>query len=450
MRPPAYKAIVDEYATAIRSGTLPAGTRLPTHRALARERRIALATATRVYAELAAAGLVVGEQGRGTFVKVRSGYDGIEPSRDLPVPRVADLSFNQPLAPGQGDQLRQALRALAASGDAEALLRQQPPGGHRHDRAAVARYLLDRGVDTAPENVLLTGGAQQALDCVLRALTRPGDVLAVDALSYPGIKLLAGAHGLDLAPVPVTPAGPDLDALDRLCRTRPVRAVYTIPTVHNPLGWVLDRAQRERLAGIATEHGCMLIEDGTYAFLAAPAPAAAPVPAPLHAHAPERTCYVAGLSKNVATGLRFGFAVVPGRHVRAATTSLRAAAWGSPGLVTALATGWLADGTVARLEDQRRADAAARQRIARTTLAGLDLTGHPTSYTLWLTLEPHQRPAHAAALLAAAGILVSTSDAFSTGPHTPAALRLALATPPLPALAPALTLLRRTLDSIAP
>ncbi|MGA5821311.1 PLP-dependent aminotransferase family protein [Kitasatospora sp. NPDC094028] len=444
MRPPAYKAIVDEYATAIRSGTLPAGTRLPTHRTLARERRIALATATRVYAELAAAGLVVGEQGRGTFVKVRSGYDGIEPSRALPVPRVADLSFNQPLAAGQGDQLRQALRALAASGDAEALLRQQPPGGHRHDRAVVARYLLERGVDTAPENVLLTSGAQQALDCVLRTLTRPGDVLAVDALSYPGIKLLAAAHGLDLAPVPVTPAGPDLDALDRLCRTRPVRAVYTVPTVHNPLGWVLDRAQRERLAGIAAEHGCTLIEDGTYAFLAALAPA------PLHAHAPEHTCYVAGLSKNVATGLRFGFAVVPARHLRAATASLRAAAWGSPALVTALATGWLADGTVARLEEQRRADAAARQRIARTALAGLDLTGHPVSYALWLTLEPHQRPAHAAALLAAEGILVSTSDAFATGPHTPAALRLALATPPLADLAPALALLRRTLDSIAP
>ncbi|MFJ6772697.1 GntR family transcriptional regulator, partial [Kitasatospora sp. NPDC091257] len=101
MRPPSYKAIVDEYATAIRSGALPAGARLPTHRALARERRIALATATRVYAELAAAGLVVGEQGRGTFVRLRAGYDGLEPSRALPVPRVADLSFNQPLTPGQ-------------------------------------------------------------------------------------------------------------------------------------------------------------------------------------------------------------------------------------------------------------------------------------------------------------------------------------------------------------
>ncbi|MER7584805.1 PLP-dependent aminotransferase family protein [Kitasatospora sp. NPDC097691] len=444
MRPRSYKAIVDEYATAIRSGALTAGTRLPTHRALARERRVALATATRVYAELAAAGLVVGEQGRGTFVRVRAGYDGLEPSRALPVPRVADLSFNQPLAPGQGDLLRQALRALASSGDAEALLRQHPPGGHRHDRAAVARYLLDRGVDTAPENVLLTSGAQQALDCVLRTLTRPGDVLAVDALSYPGIKLIASAHGLDLAPVPVTPAGPDLDALDRLCRARPVRAVYTMPTVHNPLGWVLDRARRERLVGLATEHGCTLVEDGTYAFLEA-----APPP-PLHALAPERTCYVAGLSKNVAPGLRFGFAVLPDHLLRPATTQLRTAAWGAPGLVTAVATGWLADGTVARLERERRADAAARQAIARAALDGLTTTAHPGSYILWLALEPHQRPDRAAAALAAEGILTSTADAFATTAHRPNALRLALATPPLTDLPAVLTRLRTTLDAIAP
>ncbi len=444
MRPPSYKAVVDELAAAIRSGAIPAGDRLPTHRALARERRIALATATRVYAELAAMGLVVGEPGRGTFVRVRSGYDGLEPSRALPVPRVADLSFNQPLAPGQAGLLRQALRALAATGDVEALLRQHPPGGHRHHRAIVATYLLDRRIDTTPRNVLLTGGAQQALDCVLRALTRPGDVLAVDALSYPGIKLLASAHGLDLAPIPVTATGPDLDAFDRLCRARPVRAVYTMPTVHNPLGWVLDPERRDRLVALARSHDCLIVEDGTHAFLEASPPPA------LQTLAPERTCYVAGLSKNVAPGLRFGFAVLPGRHVDRVTTSLRAAAWGTPGLITALATGWLSDGTVARLEKDRRKDAAARQDIARAALAGLDVTAHPTSYVVWLGLEPHQRPDHVAALLAEEGILVSTADAFATGPHRPHALRLALACPDLGELGPALHRLRDAIEAIPP
>ncbi|MFB9877441.1 PLP-dependent aminotransferase family protein [Planobispora siamensis] len=436
--------MVDEFAAAIRSGALPAGARLPAHRDLARERRIALATATRVYAELAAMGLVTGEPGRGTFVRHQAGYDGPEPSRALPVPRVADLSFNQPLAHGQADQLRLALRALSSSGGIESLLRQHPPGGRAHDRAVVATYLLDRAIDAAPAEVVLTGGTQQALDCVLRALTRPGDVLAVDALSYPGIRLLASQHGLDLAPVPVTPTGPDLDALERLCRVRRVRAIYTIPTVHNPLGWVLDREQRLRLAATARAHDCVIVEDGTYAFLEA-----APPP-PLRALAPERTCYVAGLSKNVATGLRFGFAVVPARHVEAVTRSLRAASWGVPGLVVAIATGWMADGTVARLERARRRDAAARQDIARAELAGLDVTAHPVSYSVWLGLEAHQRPDHVAAVLAREGILVSTADAFATGPSRPRALRLALGTPPLDGLGPALRRLRCAIEAIPP
>ncbi|GGK72256.1 putative transcriptional regulator, GntR family protein [Planomonospora parontospora subsp. parontospora] len=444
MRPPSYRRIADELAAAIRTGAIPAGTRLPTHRGLARERRIALATATRVYAELAAMGLVTGEPGRGTFVRHRSGYDGPEPSRALPVPRVADLSFNQPLAPDQGDRLRTALRTLSTSGEVESLLRQHPPGGRSGDRAVVAAYLLGRGIDVAPANVLLTGGTQQALDVTLRALTRPGDVLAVDALSYPGIRLLAAAQGLDLAPVPVTAAGPDLAALDRLCRTRPVRAIYTIPTVHNPLGWVLDRERRAGLAAVARAADCVIVEDGTYAFLEA-----APPP-PLQALAPERTCYVAGLSKNVATGLRFGFAVVPDRHVRAVTRSLRAAAWSVPALVAALATGWITDGTVEQLERARREDAAARQDIARNALAGMDVVAHPASYIVWLGLEPHQRPDHVAAALAEEGILVSTSDAFATGPRRPRALRLALGTPPLDELASVLHRLRRTVEAIPP
>ncbi|WP_370740992.1 GntR family transcriptional regulator [Streptomyces sp. Ncost-T10-10d] len=98
MRPSSYKAVVHEFAAAIRSGAIPVGTRFPTHRALAREWRIALATATRVYAELAALGLVVGEPGRGPFVRVRSGYEGLEPPRTLPVPRI-DGPVVQP-APG--------------------------------------------------------------------------------------------------------------------------------------------------------------------------------------------------------------------------------------------------------------------------------------------------------------------------------------------------------------
>ena len=441
MRPPSYKAVVDEFAAAIRGGRLAPGTRLPTHRELAAQRRVALGTATRVYAELAAMGLVLGEPGRGTFVRDQAGFDGADPSRHLPVRRTADLSFTQPLTEDQPDQLRHALRELAGSGDIGSLLRQQPPGGRHHERAAVATHLLDRGIDTAPDGVVLTNGTQHALDTVLRVLTRPGDVVAADALTYPGLRLLATAHHLELAPVAGGDTGPDLDALDRLCRARRVRVLYTIPTLHNPLGWVLDRATRSRLAALADRHDLTIVEDGTYAFLDPSAPP------PLQTLAPQRTCYVSGLSKSLASGVRLGFAVVPARLVDACAASLRASTWGLPALISALVTGWIADGTVTRLEKHRRADARARQAVARAALAGLDVAAHPASYFTWLRLEPHLRRDRVAAALAREGILVSTADAFATDGNPPQALRLALSEPPLGDLAAVLGRVRAVLET---
>lgn len=424
MRQPRYKAVVDAYAAAIRDGRLAPGTRLPTHRELASRHGIALATATRVYAELAAAGLVVGEPGRGTFVRDQSGFGGLEPRRLPRTARRVDLSFSQPLSAEQPDELRAALRRLAGAGNLEALLTQHPPGGRESDRAVVATALLDRGIDVPPDNVLLTSGAQHGVDVAVRTLAGPGGVVAADALTYPGLKLAATTGGVEVCPVSCCADGTDLDALEALCRTRRIAAIYAMPTVHNPLGFVLDAAARHRLVDIARRHDCALIEDATYAFLV---PEAGPT---LYSLAPERTWYIGSLSKNLATGLRFGYLVVPTGQRAAAVRTLRAAGWSVAGIVTALAVGWLADGTVARLEKQRRDDAAQRQRIARKALCGFAYTAHPRSWFGWLELPDGLRNDAAARLLAERGVLVSTADAFAVAPHPPNALRLSLATPP--------------------
>ncbi|MFL1378930.1 MULTISPECIES: PLP-dependent aminotransferase family protein [unclassified Nocardiopsis] len=421
---PRYKAIVDRFASAIRSGDLPAGSRLPAHRALAREHGIALATATRVYAELAEAGLVVGEPGRGTYVRDTTGYAGAEPRRIARARRVADLSFGQPTTPGQGGVLREGLRRLAATGDIDALLTQPPPEGRAADRSALATHLLGVGVDAPPDDVLLTCGAQHGLDTAVRALTRPGEVIAVDGLTYPGMKLTADLHGVELAPVRHTPAGMDPEALDGLCRRRGVAAVYTMPTVHNPLGTVMDGERRSALVAVARRHGLLLVEDGTHAFLVPDAPP------PLQALAPERTVHVTSLSKSLATGLRFGALIAPPALRARLTRALRTSTWGGPPIIGALVTGWLRDGTVAELERQRRAEARRRQRLAARLLHGLDYRAHPASQFGWLRLPREPRPATVARDLAERGVLVSTEEAFAVVRHPAPALRLSLASPP--------------------
>ncbi|MFE7595726.1 PLP-dependent aminotransferase family protein [Streptomyces sp. NPDC057494] len=415
-----YKRLVDALAADIRSGRLAAGVRLPTHRGLAARESIAVVTATRVYSELEAMGLVSREQGRGTFVRdiaVPAGH-GID--QQVVATDAVDLSFNYPSVPGQADLLRQALREVAASGDLDSLLRYQPHRGRPQDRASIARHLRRRGITTDAEQILIAGGAQHGLAITVMAMLNAGDVVAVDALTYPGFKVLAHAFHLDLEPVPVTADGPDLDALERLCATRPVRAIYTMPTLHNPLGWVMPAPDRIRLIEIARRYGPLIIEDASYAYLAEDPPP------PLAATAPDITLYVSGLSKNIATGLRVGFIVAPPPTVPALERAIRATTWNTPALTTAIACRWLDDGTVDHLETQKRNDAKSRQTLAREELEGLPLISHPSSYFTWLPLPDDARADRLTATLARQHISVSTAEPYTTSTHTPQALRLAL------------------------
>src|SRR3989442_1671473 len=360
-----YKTLVDTLAAEIREGRLAPGTRLPTHRQLAAGQGLALVTATRVYAELAAMGLVSGETGRGTFVREAPLPRGLGIDQHAVSAGMVDLNFNYPSLPGQAELLRSALRQLASVGDLEALLRYQPHGGRKHERASVARHLECRGLTVNADQVAIVNGAQHGLATTVMALLQPGDVVAADALTYPGFKVLAEAHRLELAPIPAAGQGPDLDALEALCKRRRVRAVYAMPTLHNPLGWVMGASRRRQLVAIARRHGLLIIEDAAYAFLA-PDP-----PDPLAALAPETTVYVSGLPKSVATGLRVGFVAAPAQWVPAIERTIRATTWNTPGVMTAIACGWLDDGTVTRLETEKRRDAMVRQSIAGEVLAGL-------------------------------------------------------------------------------
>ena len=431
-----YKSLVDTFAQAIRSGDMPPGTRLPTHRQLAAEHGLALVTASRVYTELEAMGLVSGETGRGTFVREISLPPGQGSGQMNVAAGMLDLNFNYPSLPGQADLLRTALRQLALSGDLEALLRYQPHAGRVHERAASARHLLSRGLAVASEQVLLVSGAQHGLAVTMMALLKPGDVIAVDALTYSGFKVLAETLHLEIVAIPVTPTGPDLEYLHSLCRKRPVRAVYSMPTLHNPLGWVMGLALREQLVAIARQHNLMIIEDAAYAFLAEDAPP------PLATLAPERTVYVAGLSKSVATGLRVGFVAAPVPWVKALERTIMATTWNVPGVMSAIAVGWIEDGTVAQLEAQKREDARARQALAAQVLTGLDYLSHPSSYFLWLPLPEEARADQVAMALQRENVSVSTAEPFAVGAHVPHALRLALGSVAMPMLREALVKVR--------
>ncbi|NWB88304.1 aminotransferase-like domain-containing protein [Pseudomonas gingeri] len=437
-----YKSLVDVFAADIRSGRLPPGARLPTHRQLAATHGLALVTASRVYGELEAMGLVSGETGRGTFVRETSLPSGLGIDQPDVTQGMVDLNFNYPSSPGQAEQLRTALRQLALSGDLESLLLYHPHAGRLHERAAVARHLAARGLRVTAEQVLIVSGAQHGLTVILMAFLQPGDVIAADALTYPGFKVLAQALHLEIVPIPLTDQGPDLDALEQLCRSRPVRAVYSMPTLHNPMGWVMAADQREQLVSIARQHDLLIIEDAAYAYLAEKAPP------PLAELAPERTLYVSGLSKSVAAGLRVGFVAAPISRVAALERTIRVTTWNTPGVLTAIATAWIEDGTVARLEVQKRKDAQARQAMADELLGGLHTVRHRSSFFLWLPLPEEARADQIAMALMREQISVSTAEPFATSVQVPHAIRLALGSVDMETLRVALVKVQRVLGPL--
>ncbi len=436
-----YKAVVDRYAQAIRSGQLPAGSRLPTHRTLAAGERISLATATRVYRELEEMGLVSGETGRGTFVRDLSLPPGHGVDQQVVAADVVDLNFNYPSLPDQGDALREALRQLAMAGDIDSHLRYQPHAGRLAERDIIARHLTCQHFAPDAENVLIVNGAQHGLAVTVMGLLRPGDVVAVDALTYSGFKVLAALYHLELAAIPCRPEGPDLRALHTLCQQRRVRAVYTMPTLHNPLGWVLNTGQRQALADLARQHDLLIIEDAAYARLVSHPPP------PVVSYAPERTVYVTGFSKNIATGLRVGVVVIsPPRYRPEIERAIRATTWNTPTLISSLICAWIEDGTVARFETQKRQDARQRQQVAREVLCGLPVVSHPDSYFVWLPLGEESRADRLANALMERRISVSTAEPFCVSATIPQALRIALGSVPFDSLRPALLSVRDAVE----
>jgi DNA-binding transcriptional MocR family regulator len=394
----------------------------------------------RVYHELEAIGLVVGETGRGTFVRDTSLPRGLGLEQQPLGIGTVDLTFNYPSVPGQDELLREGLRAIAASGDIDALLHSAPQGGRPHERQTAARHLRNRDIRVGGDQVLIVNGAQQGLAVTLMALLKPGDILALDALTYPGLKTLAQAHRLDLEALPQIAGHTDLDALEALCKRRPVRALYSMPTMHNPLGTVMSIADRERLVQLAERYDFLIIEDGAYAFLAEPAPK------PLFTLAPQRTLYISGLSKSVASGLRIGFIVAPKAMMPALEQAIRVSTWSTPSLTVALACRWIDSGEVDNLEEQKRLDARQRQDLARQILKNCKLVAHPASYYLWLRLPEGLRAETVVAELERKGVQVTSADPFATTTHVPPALRVAMGSISLDVLKRALETLREVVD----
>ncbi|MGE5463023.1 MAG: PLP-dependent aminotransferase family protein [Syntrophothermus sp.] len=333
---PLYQQIKTYLRQGILSGSLAADTRLPASRQLAQDLGVNRITVENAYAELEAEGLILSKLGSGTYVLSPDpllsfpGKDAQAPwplwqqnlqvretitSNRLPKPHPARSSQLISFASGIGDanmfpaeEFRRVLQTVMRRDGFDALDYGER-NGYGPLRESITHILASQGLNTRPENILITAGSQQALSLVSQLLLNPGDVILVESPTYAGALELFRALGFKVVGVAVDGQGMQVDGLEKLLQQHHPRLIYTIPNFHNPTGTCLNGARRRQLLVLADRYNIPILEDdfvGDLRYEGRAQPA-------LKALDPGgRVIYVSTFSKMLMPGLRVGFLVAEG------------------------------------------------------------------------------------------------------------------------------------------
>jgi DNA-binding transcriptional MocR family regulator len=284
-----YEQVADKIAGQIEAGTLRPGDRVPSVRRASQQHRVSVTTAVQAYLALENRGLIEARPKSGFYVRSRPLRDVLEPGRSSPCratradsssellgrvfeavnrPGIVPLGAACPspeLLPVQ--KLNRTLAVMTRSAGTKGIEYDMPPGALPL-RRQVARRSPDWGVTLAPDDIVTTSGSMEALTLCLRAVTKPGDPVAIESPTYFGIVQLIESLGLKAIEIPTHPrTGMDLDALDRTLAARRIAACLAIPNFNNPLGSLMPESHQQRLVEMLARREIPLIEDDIYGEL---------------------------------------------------------------------------------------------------------------------------------------------------------------------------------------
>jgi len=416
---PAFRRIVDALAADIAGGRLKRGEQIPTHRALARTLGLDLTTVTRAYGEARRRGLIDAQVGRGTFVSETTAR-----TADNIPPRIkVDLAMNIPPQPVEASldvHIAQGFEAIRDATGFSAYLNYQRPGGSDEERELAARWLRRRVPGACAERLLIYPGNQAILFNALLSVAGRGDVVLTEALTFPGMKAAAEKLGVRLVGVEMDAEGIRPDALKRACKRHKPKAVYLIPTLHNPTTATMSPKRRAAVADIIRVSKTILIEDDAYGWLM-------PNVSPIANLIPERTFLAVGLSKCIAPALRVSHLLVPDAAAEQIMRDSLAANVQMPApLMVALVSQWIGAGIADEIILAIRNEAAARQRLAARFLKGVSYAAGPQGHHLWLPLPSRWSRMDFLRRVLDRGLAVVADDAFAVDPASPPAVRVAL------------------------
>ncbi|MGM8851211.1 PLP-dependent aminotransferase family protein [Salinicola halophyticus] len=422
---PRYRELADAIAAAAASGELATGAKLPPQRRLADALGVTVGTVTRAYALAEQRGVVSARVGSGTYVRdagaPHQAFDHVR--RVAPDSGIVDLSLSLP--PPHPQREASLARAMHSIQQDPALLRAaidyQPEAGQSWQRTVISDWLATLGRAVPAEELLINQGGMHGIFLSLSALLSPGERLAAERLTYPG--LISGLQQLSLKSVAVAhdEEGIDIDALARAFEQQPFRALYVMPDCHNPTTARLSEARRRALVALARERQFWLIEDDIHPQLDE-----APL-TPLCRLAPECTVTLFSVAKVLGGGLRVGAMRAPQALHGRLIAALRAQSWMPPPLMASLVCRWIESGDAATLLHWQREELDWRFDRAMQILGEFSPRGRRGGFYLWLALPGELRTSHVVAQLQAQQVNVSTAESFCLGSvSAPQAIRVCI------------------------
>jgi DNA-binding transcriptional MocR family regulator len=445
---PLYHQLADQIHELIRAGTLRAGDRVPSVRKLSDQQRVSVSTVLQAYQRLEDIGVIEARPQSGYYVRRQSArVQEPEPSRppkraitvevnDLTDAVLAHASSPDVVAFGsacaapelfQLERLRRVLSSLARR-DRGALGRYGLPPGTERLRRAVARRALDWGCRIDWRNLVTTTGCMEALNLALRAVTRPGDLVALESPTYYGFLQILQSLGLRALEIPTHPrTGISLDALELALAGHPVKAVLMMANVSNPIGATMSDAAKKRLVELLAAAKVPLIEDHIYAELQFDSPAPRP------AKAFDRTANVmlcSSFSKTLSPGLKVGW-IEPGRWRDRIRMLKFMSSGGQNELIELAVAEMLESGGYERSLRQlrRRFEAqvdAARGVIAESFPRGTRVTRPSGAYILWVELPKECDSVALFERLLERGITIAPGPMFSASQRYRNCMRLSV------------------------
>jgi DNA-binding transcriptional MocR family regulator len=441
---PLYRLLASRIARLADTGELPAGLRLPPERDLAAALSVSRNTVAAAYQLLRDEGMAESRQGAGSrIVPHRTTPAAVHRANGFFTALLETAVVDADLSLAVVDCAPQVAAALAEPatvlGGAEPVTGTSGyfPLGLPALRAAIAAHLTERlGLPAGPAQVIVTTGGQQALDLLIRCEVRPGQPVAVEDPTFPGVLDALYRAGARVIGLPAG-AGLDPDRLDHVVRTHRPAMAYLIPSYHNPTGLVMPAGYRRRVARLAAAYpDTLFVDDMTLAELAL---GDVPPPPPLAALAPGQPNLVSvgSLSKLYWGGLRTGW-VRAGAGLIARLAAAKAAAdLGSAAFPQAIAAALLTGQHDDILKWRREWLRARHDALAGALRADLPDWTWPEpegGLTLWVRLPgPCDSSAFAQAALrhgvavVPGRLLSASSGAASSGGSSPASEHLRLA-----------------------